>query len=165
MLHCVIELHPSQVHVHGCISQIQNKDKQSAQDVNTAFKSVTLGAPGSNTPQFLSPVLKICPIIRLHFPDVVRNNLKIYNTNRKFSLSWLVITISSALLTPSLCSRWLHNSIGTTGHWVLVWERGMGSKGFRQLRKWEWKMEILVYLVNWHVIVSLIFFMTLTGYS
>lgn len=63
MLHCVIELHPSQVHIHGCSSQIQNKDEQPAQDVNTAFKSVTLEAPGSNTPQFLSPVLKICPIM------------------------------------------------------------------------------------------------------
>lgn len=77
MLHCVIELHPSQVHVHGCISQIQNKDEQPAQDVNTVFKSVTLGAPSSNTPQFPSPVQKISPIICLHCPGMVRNNLKI----------------------------------------------------------------------------------------
>lgn len=57
--------------------KIQNKDEQPAQDVNTAFKSVALGAPSSNIPQFPSPVLKICPIMRFHCPGVVRNNLKI----------------------------------------------------------------------------------------
>lgn len=128
MLHCVIELHPSQVHVHGCISQIQNKDEQHAQDVNTAFKSVTLEAPSLNTPQFLSPVLKICPIICLH----CMNNLKITFLFSKKDVQYKliiqpeltgyhnVIGVDCRHLTSAArgfrSDAQHHNSIGTTGH-------------------------------------------------